>query len=174
MASWEYNSDEYNSDGYGLIPQGEYRVRIDSVEEKVSRTGKDMYVLMLSVSGQNVRVWDWVVFDSSSEEARKRTNQKLGSIFDSFNIPKGDMNIYDWKGKTGGAKIRHKPDLQGEMRAAISYFLPRKKVDALPAWQEGWKKSTSTSSTAQKFISSAIIPEAYDPDTETDTDITPF
>lgn len=163
MADWKYNPEDYNPDSYTLIPPGEYRVRIEDADERVSQTGKTMFRLTLKVSGYNSLVWYYLVFDSTDEEARKRTNQRLGSIYDSFNIPKGNINPYDWKGKTGGAKIRNKPDNNNEMRAEVHYFLTRKKVDALPAWQEG---STGKPATAQVQDTGFgdFNPQPFDPD----------
>lgn len=148
MTDWKYNPDEYNPNGFELIPPGDYRVRIEDCEEKYTQTGKDMYKLTLAVSGHSARVWYCLVFDSSNEEMRKYTNQRLGSVYDSFNITRGNLNPDDWKGKTGGAKIKHRL-YNDEMRAEISYFLTRKKVDALPAWQEG--NSTSAKKSTSEF-----------------------
>lgn len=157
MADWRYNPEDYDPDGYGLIPPGEYRVRIEDCEEKLSQTGKEMFKLTLAVSGYSARVWYYLVFDSTDEEARKRTNNRLGSIYDSFSIPKGNINPDDWKGKAGGAKIRHRI-YNEETRAELHYFLPRKKVDMLPAWQEGNKAPT------QGIKSGDLIPAAFNPE----------
>ena len=169
MAEWEYNPDDYNPDGYGLIPPGEYRVRIEKCEEKVSQTGKDMFKLTLAVSGYSAHVWCNLVFDSTDEESRRRTNNRLGSVYDSFNIPKGNLNPDDWKGKVGGAKIRHKI-YNEETRAELHYFLTRKKVDALPAWQEGSRaKSPVHASDADNFS-----PEPFNPEEGFGQDKIPF
>ena len=53
MADWKYNPENYNPNGFTLIPEGNYRVRIDTAENKVSRSGKDMIKLTLSVSGND-------------------------------------------------------------------------------------------------------------------------
>ena len=137
MANWKYNPGNYNEDGFSLIPAGDYRVRIDTAEETESRSGKDMIKLTLSVSGQNTKLWFYLVFDNSSEQAIQNTDQRLGSIFNSFNIEPGNLNTYDWEGKTGGARIRQRTDPNGNLRSEVHFFLPRKKVDELPAWIEG-------------------------------------
>lgn len=137
MANWKYNPGNYNEDGFALIPAGDYRVRIDSAEETESRSGKDMIKLTLSVSGQSTKLWFYLVFDSSNEQAIRYTDQRLGSIFNSFNIEPGNMNTYDWEGKTGGARVRQRTDPNGSLRSEVYYFLPRKRVDELPAWIEG-------------------------------------
>ncbi len=140
MANWKYNPENYNANGFGLIPDGDYRVRIEEAQEKVSRTGKDMIQLTLQVSGFNSKIWFYLVFDSSSEQMTQMTDQRLGSIYDSFQIEPGNLNTYDWEGKVGGAHIKQKADPNGNMRSEITRFLPRSKVATLPAWIEGQAK----------------------------------
>ena len=53
MADWKYNPDDYKPDSYTLIPPGEYRVRIEDADERVSQTGKTMFRLTLKVSGRS-------------------------------------------------------------------------------------------------------------------------
>lgn len=137
MANWKYNPDNYNANGFGLIPDGDYRVRIEEAQEKVSRTGKDMIQLTLQVSGFTSKIWFYLVFDSSSEQMTQMTDQRLGSIYDSFQIEPGNLNTYDWEGKVGGAHIKQKADQNGNMRSEITRFLPRTKVATLPAWVDG-------------------------------------
>lgn len=163
MADWKYNPDNYNPDGYELIPPGDYRVRIEDCEEKLTQTGKDMYKLTLAVSGYSAHIWYYLVFDNTDEKSRKYTDQRLGSIFDSFNIPRGNINPSDWKGKTGGARIKNNT-YKGEMRAELHYFLKRKKVDELPAWKEGstLQPATTTDFNTNDFSTSDFSPEAID------------
>ena len=136
-------------------------MRIEDCEEKLTQTGKDMYKLTLSVSGYSAHIWYYLVFDSTDEKSRKYTDQKLGSIFDSFNIPKGNLNPSDWKGRTGGARIKNNT-YKGEMRAELHYFLKRKKVDELPAWKEGSTASTAQSVPTSDFSTEDFSPQAYD------------
>lgn len=163
MTDWKYNPEEYDPNGFTLIPPGDYRVRIEDCEEKLTQTGKDMYKLTLAVSGYNSRVWFYLVFDSTTEEARKYTNQRLGSVYDSFNIPKGNLNVSDWKGKVGGARIKNRL-YNDEMRAEVSYFLTRKKVDALPAWQESKPSAKPQDSTFGEFTPQSFDANAENPD----------
>ena len=136
MIEWKFNPENYNAEGYQLVPPGQYRVRIEDAEEKVSKTGKPMIKLTLKASGYNSRLWYYMVFDSTSSEAVARTDDNLGRIYDSFNIPQGNLNLYDWKGKVGAAEIANEPDNKEVMRARISWFLRRKEQEDLPAWQE--------------------------------------
>lgn len=141
MTNWKYNPEDYHENGFGLIPEGNYRVRIESALEKVSRTGKDMIEITLAVSGYSSKIWFYLVFDSSNERMTQMTNQRLGSIYDSFGIEPGDFNFDNWEGKTGGARIRQRADNNGSMRNEVSYFMSRKKVAELPAWREFGSKA---------------------------------
>ncbi len=139
MLSWKYNPENYNADGnsYQLVPPGQYRVRIEDAEETISKaSGKDMIKLTLKVSGYEGHIWYYQVLDGSTAEKRRNTDNRLGQIFDSFNIPQGDMNLENWKGKVGAANIKNELDNKETMRAVISWFIQRSKQDELPAWQE--------------------------------------
>ena len=135
IRDWKFNPADYNAEGFPLVPPGQYRVRIEKAEEKVSSTGKDMIVLTLKVSGYNGNVWHNMVFDSSSAQSIARTNDNLGRIYDSFGIPAGNLNLPDWEGEVGGAQIKN-DSYNGKMRASVAYFLRRKEQDELPMWQE--------------------------------------
>lgn len=140
---WDhYNPEDFSEDNYGLIPEGKYRVRIDNAEEAVSHAGNNMIKLTLSVSGYSSKLWYYVVLNSSNPEQIKITNRKLGAIFDSFYIVEGNMHLSDWRGCVGGAKIRHTKDMNDNDRAEIQYFLYRKEVNKLPAWQEAGTQGT--------------------------------
>lgn len=136
MIDWKFNPDNYDADGYQLIPPGKYRVRIEDAEETMSRTGKPMIKMTLKVSGYNSKAWYYVVFDNTSAEGIKRTDDKLGRIYDSFDIPQGSLNLYEWKGKVGGAEIKNELDNKQIMRHAVAWFLRRSEQENLPAWQE--------------------------------------
>ena len=134
---WQYKKEDFNPNSFDIIPEGKYRVRIEKAEEQISRSsGKPMIKLTLAVSGYNSLLWAFQVLDDSDREHEKMTNQRLGTIFNSFSIPEGNMNIEDWVGKSGGAFIKHQKDAQGKERAGIGYFLFRNEVDKLPAWQD--------------------------------------
>ncbi|MBQ3447271.1 MAG: DUF669 domain-containing protein [Synergistaceae bacterium] len=136
MLNWKYNPANYNAESYQLVPPGQYRVRIEGAEETESKTGKPMVKMKLKVSGYNGHIWNYVVLDSTSPEAVARTDDRLGRIFDSFNIPAGSMNFEDWKGKVGAAEIKNEPDNKGTQRAAVNWFIRRNEQRELPAWQE--------------------------------------
>ena len=70
----------------------------------------------------------------------KLTNQKLGELWNSFDIPQGNFNLQSWVGKVGGAKIKHEM-YEGETSPKIAYFISRDRQDNLAPWQE---KAAST------------------------------
>lgn len=137
MAVWDYfNPEDYNENAFGIIPVGKYRVRIEEAFDQVSKSGKDMIKITLSVSGYSSKIWYYLVLDNSTPESIKQTNQRLGSFWNSFRIPQGNLSYPDWRGRVGGIKVRHSKDHNGNDRADVHYFLKRSEVDTLPAWQE--------------------------------------
>ena len=137
MIDWKYNPENYNANGYELIPPGKYRVRIEEAEETTSKaSGKPMIKLTLKVSGYEGNLWYYQVLDGSTPEKRANTDNRLGQIFDSFGIQQGDFNLVHWKGRVGAANIKNELDNRETMRALISWFIQREKQDDLPAWQE--------------------------------------
>ena len=139
-----FDPNDYKPDTFAPIPEGKYRVRIEDVQEKISQSGKGMIELTLAVSGYSSKLWYYVITDCASPEEKRLTNQKLGSIFDSFNITVGNFNLQDWIGHVGGAKVRHrKTDNDNDnIRAEVHYFLTRSQVDRLPAWKEANSSTT--------------------------------
>ena len=138
MIDWKFNENDYKESGFALIPAGDVRVRIASVEEQKSSNGNDMLKIVLDVSGHSSTIWHFLVFLPQNPQM---TNQKLGQIFDSFGIPSGNMNFSSWVGKVGGARIKHE-QYNGETKERVSYFLSRSKVDKLPAWQDSPGKAS--------------------------------
>lgn len=144
---WNFEQSDYKEGGnFALIPAEKFRCRIEVAEETTSKAGKPMIKLILSVSGYESRIWDYIVLDDSSIEARQRTNQKLGSIYNSFDIPMGNMDIKSWQGKTGAIKVKH-DTYNGEKSAKVHYYLSKKEQVNLPPWKEngGTVSQTSTS-----------------------------
>ena len=122
---WNYQREEST---FEEIPVGEHRVRIANAEKAISKKENDMLVLTLDVSGYRSRLWYYVVFMPDHPEI---TNRNLTSIFDSFDIPDGDFNLANWKGKVGACMTK-----QDEFGTKVRYFISRKKQENLPPWQE--------------------------------------
>lgn len=136
---WAYNANDYDpaAGNYEPIPEGPHRVRIENVEEAVSRNGYEMLKFTLSVSGYSGKLWYYLVF---MEDRPEITNSNLGAIYDSFGIISGDMNYRGWTGKVGAARVKHE-EFRGETTAKISRFIPRGKQRNLPPWAEPGKKA---------------------------------
>lgn len=129
--AWSYQREEQH---FEPLPEGNYRIRIKSVEKAMSSKGNDMLVFQFEVSGSNKILYYYLVFMADRPEI---TNGKLTQFFDSFkDIKDGDFNIMNWIGKVGACMIKHE-EYQGEMRERISYFIRADKQDELPPWQEG-------------------------------------
>ena len=122
---WNYQREEST---FEEIPVGEHRVRIAGADKAISKNGNDMLVLTLDVSGHKSRLWYYVVFLPDRPEI---TNRNLMAIFDSFDIPDGDFNLANWKGKVGACVTK-----QDEFSTKVRYFISRKKQENLPPWQE--------------------------------------
>ena len=137
---WNFQREESNVGG-GVIPVGEYKIRIKSVEKKVSKNGNDMLSFQFDVSGQPSYLFHNIVF---LPDRREITNRNLTQFFDSFkDIPAGDFTIANWVGKVGACKIKHE-EYNGEPQARVHYFIKADKQSSLPAWQEPQRKSDGT------------------------------
>ncbi|MBR0185775.1 MAG: DnaJ domain-containing protein [Synergistaceae bacterium] len=157
-----YNPDDYRANKFPLIPAGNYRVRIEDAQETTSHAGNNMIKLTLAVSGYSSKLWYYLVLNDKTPEDIKKTNTRLGKIFDSFGIVEGNMHLSDWHGCVGGARIRHSKDNDGNDRAEIHYFLDRDKVETLPAWMQASSQGN-------------IDPDMMDfPDSPNQQDIMPF
>ena len=126
---WQFNPNEYEASDFSIIPQGDHRVRIEDVEFKKSKnSGKDMFEITLAVSGHSGKLWYYLVLDPSDP---KKTNQKVGTLFESFGITDYNMMNYPrWKGKVGGARIVHE-EYNGEQQAKVRFLLSKKNQEKL-------------------------------------------
>lgn len=138
--NWNFNADDYKENSFAPIPVGDHRVRIRDAEETTSRNGNDMIKMTLDVSGYSSTLWFYIVFMPDNPQM---VNQKLGQVFSSFGITPGDLNLENWKGKVGAARIKHR-QYNGETQADVSYFLSKEKQEQLPAWQEPAGKASVT------------------------------
>lgn len=140
MANWIYDPNDYEEKDFAPIPEGGHRVRIMDVEEKTFKSGNDGYEITLEVSGYNSRIWYYLVI---TRDDPKKTNQKIGSFFDSFGITDHDLRHFpNWKGKIGAVRVRHE-DYNGEKQAKVAFCISRKNQDNLPPWKENSSASSS-------------------------------
>ena len=54
MANWVYNASDYTARNFELIPEGDHRVRIKNVIEKVFSTGNEGFEITLDVPGYSI------------------------------------------------------------------------------------------------------------------------
>lgn len=141
-SDWNYDAKDYSESNFELIPVGDHRVRIKNVEEKESKSGNDMFVLTLEVSGYSGTLWFYLVFMPDNKQL---TNQRIGEICESFGIEKpSPQAIMNAVGKVGAARIKHE-SYNNEQQARISYFRTRKQAEKLPPWKETDMVSTDAS-----------------------------
>ncbi len=127
---WNFDPTMYEASDFSIIPQGDHRVRIEDVISKQSKSGRDMFEITLAVSGHSSRLWYYLVLDPSDP---KKTNQRIGTFFDSFGITDYNMANYPrWKGKVGAVRVVHE-EYNGENQANVRFCLNRKNQDKLPA-----------------------------------------
>ena len=103
-----YKIDE----GYFVeIKPGEYVVKIESVTERQSKSGKPMLELKLRLENGGL-VSYFLVDDQSNAEACIRTNQRITKFFDCFRIKRGNFNIKQWQGAKGRVKLDYSKPMQ--------------------------------------------------------------
>jgi hypothetical protein len=92
-----------------------------------------MFEITLDVSGYGSKLWYYLVLDPSDP---KKTNQRIGTFFDSFGITDYNMMNYPrWKGKIGAVRVVHE-EYNGENQAKVRFCLNRKNQEKLPVWKE--------------------------------------
>ena len=141
--NWSFNPAEYEENSFALIPIGDHRVRVNDVVAKTSKAGNDMFEITFDVSGYGSKLWFYLVLNPSDT---KKTNQRLGTFFDSFGITDYNLGHYsNWKGKIGAVRVAHE-EYNGEQQAKVRFCLARKNQDKLPAWKDSGNASAATTS----------------------------
>lgn len=154
---WDYKRDESRT--FKLIPEGDYRIRVKSVEKAVSKdSGNDMLSLQFEVSGKSGLLFHHIAFLKDRPEV---TNRMLTSFFDSFaQIADGDFNLDGWVGKVGACHVKHE-EYNGNVQAKIHYFISADKQGSLPAWVEP-ERSDDKSDGGTTNAGFAPIPDGMD------------
>jgi len=129
--NWNYDANDYNENSYVVIPEGVHRARISKAEGRTYNSGREGIAITFDISGYSSKVFYNLVF---MEEDKKQTNQKLGSLFNSFDI-QPSMDLSTWIGKVGAICVKH-GEYQGEKQANFHYCINRSKQENLPAWKE--------------------------------------
>ena len=130
--AWIFNPNEYEAKEFSIIPVGDHRVRISNVEGKTFKSGNNGFEITLDVSGHGGSLWFYLVLDPSDS---KKTNQRIGTFFESFGITDPDLSHYrNWIGKVGGVRVKHE-EYNGTQSAKVAFCLSRKNQDKLPVAQ---------------------------------------
>ena len=128
MANWTYNANDYTARNFELIPEGNHRVRIKNVIEKVFSTGNEGFEITLDVPGYNSKLWYYLILDPTEPA---KTNQRLGMFFDSFNICDFDLSHHEnWIGKDGAVRVKHNI-YNGKKTANVLFCLSRSQQDKI-------------------------------------------
>ena len=145
MATWTFNPSEYDENSFSPIPVGDHRVRVADVVEKTFSSGNSGYEITLDVSGYGSKLWYYLVLDPNDT---KKTNQRIGSFFDSFGITNYNMASYQsWRGKIGAVRVVHE-EYNGNQQAKVRFCLSKKNQDKLPAWKESGNGAPATANFA--------------------------
>ena len=132
MINWKFDPDEYVEQEFTTIPAGDHRVRINDVVPKNFSSGNEGFEITLDVSGYSSKLWFYLVFDANDT---KKTNQRIGQFFESFDIADFDLSHFKgWIGKIGGVRVKHEP-YNGEDRPKVAFCIARRNQDKLPPWK---------------------------------------
>lgn len=133
--SWNYNPEEGKAKSTFKIPEeGDYEVQIVSAEEKTSHAGNPMIQMDLEFTNQDVYSRSfryWLVFNDTSDAARKRTNKTLHDFWLAFGLPEGTLNVLQMITKTGVAHIKPEQNPNGYTDIKISWWVAKKQDKAL-------------------------------------------
>ena len=137
MINWEFDPNNVEDRSFEPLPVGDYRVRIEDVEEDEGKY--PYYKLTLKVSGDNRKLWYYLSFmtgkSKNGKDLKAITDTNLHHIWNSFDIPERELDYTKWIGKVGACRVKHEM-YNGEPQARVSYFLDRDKQDRLPEWSE--------------------------------------
>ena len=133
MANFIYNPSEYTATKFIPIPEGDHRVRITDVTSEIFSNGQPGYEITLEVNGYNNKLWHYITIDHMDT---KKTNQRLGSFFNSFGIIDYDLDNYEgWIGHCGAVRVKHDV-YEGKVIARVAFCLSADQHDKLPKWQD--------------------------------------
>ena len=126
--NWNYKEVEVTE--REIVPDGEYDVRITSVDDtKTTTNGDPMAVITLAVIGHNCTINYYLTF-FTQEDRRDITNRNLTAIYKSFpNVIKGSMPSKVWVGKVGRVLVGHR-EYDGKVYNDVKKFIPTEKKPA--------------------------------------------
>ena len=122
MTNWTYNASDYRERSFAPIPEGDHKVTIKNVTERIFNSGNEGFEITLDVAGFDSKLWYYLVFDPND---RVKTNQRIGMFFDSFAIQDHDFSHFDnWIGKDGAVRVKHNT-YNGSKTANVAFCLSR-------------------------------------------------
>lgn len=131
MANWIYNAGDYTARNFELIPEGDHHVIINNVVEKTFSSGNEGFEITLDVSGQNSKLWYYLILDPTESA---KTNQRLGMFFDSFDIQDFNLSHFkNWIGRDGAVRVRHNV-YNGRKTANVAFCISRSQQWRLSRW----------------------------------------
>ena len=143
--AWIFNPNEYEAKEFTIIPAGDHRVRISDVTGKTFKSGNNGFEITLEVSGHGGSLWFYLVLDPTDT---KKTNQRIGTFFESFGIIDYDLSHYrGWIGKVGGVRVKHE-EYNGSQSAKVAFCLSRKNQDKLPVAKFSTATATAPTNSA--------------------------
>ena len=153
--AWIFNPNEYEAKEFSIIPAGDHRVRISEVAQKTFKSGNNGFEITLEVSGQVGSLWFYLVLDPADT---KKTNQRIGTFFESFGITDYDLSHYrNWIGKVGGVRVKHE-EYNGSQSAKVAFCLSRKNQDKLPPANFSAGVATATNSAPMVEVGEDDLP----------------
>lgn len=152
--NWTFNPADYSANDFAPIPAGDHRVRIFDVVERTFSSGNAGFEITLEVSGHSGKLWFYLVLDHSDP---KKTNQRIGTFFESFGIGDFDLSHYrGWVGKIGGVRVKHE-EYNGDLKAKVAFCLSRKNQEKLPAWKGDAAATTTAAPSAYTGAPSGMV-----------------
>lgn len=83
------------------IPDGDYKVRIEKVDDAMSKSGLHMHAITLRVEGVKEL---YIHFICEGEYY----NKAMTTFFDAFKIPRGNFKFSSWIGRITAAHFEHR------------------------------------------------------------------
>lgn len=128
MINWNFNPNEYSERSFAPIPEGDHKVTITNVEEKLFNSGNEGFEITFDVAGFNSKLWYYLVFDPTNSV---KTNQRIGMFFNSFAIQDHDFSNFNrWVGKDGAVRVKHNM-YNGSKIANVAFCLSRSQQSKL-------------------------------------------
>ena len=141
MINWEYNPEQYDENHNIVLEKGEYRVRINKVENTIACTGTPGLEITFDVSGRSNKLRHYIWFNSNN---RSQTNQLLGEFFNSFGIDIKDCQNHEaWIGKIGAVYVE-RCEYKGRTSCRVKYCIKSNHQSNMPEWQEPPAKKRDT------------------------------